>query len=120
MPSESAKRRKEKKKTQSKSKSTTGNANNVPSLKAVEDSLENIKLSNRACTGVLGSHPDARDLHILQFSITFHGVELLTDAKFEVNNGRRYGLIGRNGCGKNLTPFHSVLCKEKTICNRLD
>ena len=97
MPSEAAKRRKEKKKTQTKPKSTSAPKNSASN--GVENTMDNLKISTIACTGVLGSHPDARDLHILQFSITFHGVELLADAKLEVNNGRRYGLIGRNGCG---------------------
>ena len=100
MPSEAAKRRKEKKKTQAKSKSVPPAAKTATGCNGVENSMDNLKISTTACTGVLGSHPDARDLHILQFSITFHGVELLVDAKLEVNNGRRYGLIGRNGCGK--------------------
>ena len=100
MPSEAAKRRKEKKKTQAKSKNAAPTSSDPSGVNGVENSMENLKISNRACTGVLGSHPDARDLHILQFSITFHGVELLTDAKLEMNSGRRYGLIGRNGCGK--------------------
>ena len=100
MPSEAAKRRKEKKKTQTKSKNTSSASKNAASCDGVENSMDNLKISTTACTGVLGSHPDARDLHILQLSITFHGVELLVDTKLEVNNGRRYGLIGRNGCGK--------------------
>ena len=54
----------------------------------------------RAVTGVLGSHPESRDLQIINLSITFHGAELLTDTKLELNNGRRYGLIGLNGCGE--------------------
>jgi ATP-binding cassette, subfamily F, member 2 len=54
----------------------------------------------RAVTGTLSSHPDSRDLHIDSLSITFHGVELLVDTRLELNNGRRYGLIGLNGCGK--------------------
>ena len=54
----------------------------------------------RAVTGVLGSHYESRDIQIINLSITFHGVELLTDTKLELNNGRRYGLIGLNGCGK--------------------
>jgi len=99
MPSEAAKRRKEKKKTQAKSKSTSSASKNSAS-NGIESTMDSLKISTIACTGVLGSHPDARDLHILQFSITFHGVELLVDARLEVNNGRRYGLIGRNGCGK--------------------
>jgi len=55
---------------------------------------------HRAVTGVLLSHPDCRDVHIGNLSITFHGAELLVDTKLELNCGRRYGLIGLNGCGK--------------------
>ena len=59
-----------------------------------------LKAEARAVTGVLASHPDARDVQITSLSITFHGAELLTDTTCELNNGRRYGLIGTNGCGK--------------------
>jgi len=34
------------------------------------------------------------------FAITFFGSELLQDTTLELNCGRRYGLIGLNGCGK--------------------
>ncbi|KAG1660997.1 ATP-binding cassette sub-family F member 2 [Nymphon striatum] len=54
----------------------------------------------RACTGVLGVHPMSRDIKIDNFSVTFHGTELLSDTKVELNCGRRYGLIGQNGSGK--------------------
>jgi ATP-binding cassette, subfamily F, member 2 len=50
--------------------------------------------------GVLGSHPRGRDVHIDQFSVTFHGQEILSDANFEMNCGRRYGFVGLNGSGK--------------------
>lgn len=55
---------------------------------------------HRSVTGVLVSHPDSRDVHIDQLSITFHGAELLVDTSLELNVGRRYGLIGLNGCGE--------------------
>ncbi|KAK7478947.1 hypothetical protein BaRGS_00029814 [Batillaria attramentaria] len=55
---------------------------------------------HRSVTGVLASHPDSRDVHIHNLSILFHGVELLMDCKLEMNVGRRYGLLGLNGCGK--------------------
>ena len=51
-------------------------------------------------SGVLGSHPRGRDVHINQFSVTFHGQEILSDADFEMNCGRRYGFVGLNGSGK--------------------
>ena len=58
------------------------------------------KMAHLSVTGVLASHPASRDLHIHNFTITFHGIELLSDAKVELNYGRRYGLIGPNGCGE--------------------
>ncbi|KAH0550608.1 ATP-binding cassette sub-family F member 2 [Cotesia glomerata] len=54
----------------------------------------------RACTGSLASHPRSRDIKISNFSITFHGCELLQDTNLELNCGRRYGLLGQNGSGK--------------------
>lgn len=58
------------------------------------------KMAHLSVTGVLASHPASRDLHIHNFTITFHGAELLSDARVELNYGRRYGLIGANGCGE--------------------
>jgi len=54
----------------------------------------------RACTGVLGIPSMSRDIKIDNFSVTFHGAELLQDTKLELSVGNRYGLIGPNGCGK--------------------
>jgi len=54
----------------------------------------------RACTGSLAIHPMARDIKIANFSVTFHGAELLVDTKLELSVGQRYGLIGSNGSGK--------------------
>jgi hypothetical protein len=42
----------------------------------------------RACTGVLGIHPMSRDIKIDNFSVTFHGVELLHDTKLELSCGQ--------------------------------
>lgn len=117
MPSDSKKKRDQKKKEAAKKRdvkkpltkeaenSDAGSVENDDSG-AIVDSLasemEELYMAShhRAVTGVLGSHPDSRDVHIINLSITFHGVELLTDTKLELNNGRRYGLIGLNGCGK--------------------
>ena len=38
--------------------------------------VEKMNADNRACTGVLASHPNGRDTHIHQFSLTFYGQEL--------------------------------------------
>ena len=54
----------------------------------------------RACTGVLGIHPMSRDIKIDNFSVTFHGSELLQDTRLELSCGQRYGLIGANGSGE--------------------
>lgn len=44
-------------------------------------------------------------------TITFHGREIVTDTKLELNMGRRYGLIGLNGSGTDL----EGLFKPKTV-----
>lgn len=67
--------------------------------KELED-FELKKAAARAVTGVLASHPNSTDVHIINLSLTFHGQELLSDTKLELNSGRRYGLIGLNGIGK--------------------
>lgn len=54
----------------------------------------------RSCTGSLAVHPRSRDIKIANFSITFYGSELLQDTLLELNCGRRYGLVGLNGCGE--------------------
>lgn len=82
---------------------------------------EDMKLAAeaRSCTGVLGVHPRSRDIKIDNFSITFHGAEMLQDTKLELNCGRRYGLIGQNGCGKS-TLLASVANREVPIPNHID
>lgn len=59
--------------------------------------------------GVLASHPSSRDVHIHNFSLTFHGVELLADTKLELNTGRRYGLVGLNGSGRFTCAYMYIL-----------
>lgn len=73
----------------------------------------------RSCTGVLAIHPRARDVKIDNFSITFHGHEMLKDTRLELNCGRRYGLIGANGCGKS-TLLASLANREVPIQDHLD
>lgn len=58
-----------------------------------------------AVTGSLASDPKLRDVHIENFSLGFHGQQLVKDTRFELNYGRRYGLLGENGSGKS-----SLLC----------
>lgn len=88
--------------------------------KELED-FELKKAAARAVTGVLASHPNSTDVHIINLSLTFHGQELLSDTKLELNSGRRYGLIGLNGIGKRWgshgAPRSSVRCRaaEKLV-----
>nr|QNH67965.1 ATP-binding cassette transporter subfamily F member 2 [Brachionus plicatilis] len=81
--------------------------------------LDKQNADNRACTGVLASHPNGRDIHIHQFSLTFYGQELVTDAKLELNMGRRYGIIGLNGSGKS-TILTAIAKKEIPIPDHVD
>lgn len=67
----------------------------------------NLAAEARACTGVLGIHPMAKDIKIDNFSVTFHGAELIVDSKVELSCGQKYGLLGVNGSGK--SSFLAVL-----------
>lgn len=42
----------------------------------------------RTVSAVITSHAMSRDVHIDQFTLLFHGHELLMDAKVELNHGR--------------------------------
>jgi len=57
-------------------------------------------LSDRVTTGVLASLEASRDVKITSASLVFHGRVLFNDTNIEINYGRRYGLLGENGCGK--------------------
>lgn len=50
--------------------------------------LAEFELNDRSTTGVLTSHPQSRDIHFESFSLLFHGHELLTDTRLELNYGR--------------------------------
>ncbi|OXB64259.1 hypothetical protein ASZ78_003707 [Callipepla squamata] len=81
------------------------NGTPLPEVDALTKELEDFELKKaaaRAVTGVLASHPNSTDVHIINLSLTFHGQELLSDTKLELNSGRRYGLIGLNGIGKSM------------------
>jgi len=54
----------------------------------------------RTVTGVLASRPTSRDIKIINFSMGMNGKELIQDCDIEITIGRRYGLLGQNGCGK--------------------
>ena len=69
----------------------------------VTDKMEKVdmaELNARGTAGVLSSPILSADVHIHNFSMTFHGRPLISDTSLELNNGHRYGLLGSNGCGK--------------------
>lgn len=71
---------------------------------------------NMSCAGVLSSRPTSRDIKIDGFSMGLNGVELIQDCSIELTIGRRYGLIGQNGCGK--TNFLQCLAsREVGFCD---
>lgn len=114
MPSD----RKKKKQQQARDKKRGGGgaANSSTPSNGVESSLV---LSNRACTGVITSHPQSRDIQIQSLTVLFHGHELLTDTEIDLNFGRRYGLIGPNGCGKS-TLLEALAARELPIPDHID
>jgi ATP-binding cassette, subfamily F, member 2 len=68
----------------------------------------------RLHTGVLSSRPTSRDIKIDGFSMGLNGIELIQDCSIELTIGRRYGLIGQNGCGK--TNFLQCLANREVSC----
>ena len=52
-------------------------------------------------------------------SLLFHGKVLIQDSQLELNYGRRYGLLGENGCGKS-TFLKSLATKEYPIPEHID
>jgi ATP-binding cassette subfamily F protein 2 len=73
----------------------------------------------RVATGMLVSEPRARDIKIDAFSLALHGAVLVEDTKIELNNGARYGLVGRNGCGKS-TFLKCLAAREVPIPSHFD
>ncbi|KAL9687948.1 hypothetical protein QQ045_032360 [Rhodiola kirilowii] len=85
----------------------------------VTNGVDELKISDRTCTGVLCSHPLSRDIRIELLSVTFHGHDLIVDSELELNYGRRYGLLGLNGCGKS-TLLTAIGLRELPIPDHMD
>lgn len=73
----------------------------------------------RTATGILVSEARARDIKISAFSLALHGAVLVEDTIIELNNGGRYGLLGRNGCGKS-TFLKCLAAREVPIPKHFD
>lgn len=122
MPSEAAKRRAAKKKDAARKKpgkKQESNDDTNASVDQVKNGVEKLAISSRSCTGVLASHPLSTDLHIHNYSCTFHGQVLWEDTNLELNSGNRYGLIGLNGCGKS-TMLRSLGFGDVPIPDHID
>ncbi|KHN87879.1 ATP-binding cassette sub-family F member 2 [Toxocara canis] len=84
--------------------------------------LEKMEIENaqaRSAAGALTSHPKSMDIKIEGLTVTFHGREIVTDTKLELNMGRRYGLIGLNGSGKS-TLMQAIFRRELPIPEHVD
>jgi ABC transporter len=76
-------------------------------------------VANCNVTGQPANQEQARDLKFVGFSLSSHGVPLIQDTTLELNYGRRYGLIGRNGSGK--STFMRILgARELQIAPHID
>lgn len=77
------------------------------------------KISERTCTGQLVSRPLSKDIKFEQFSLSYFGEDLIKDTTLELNFGRRYGLIGRNGSGKS-TFLKALASRDVAIPDHID
>lgn len=88
-------------------------------VKKLTDQMDKHGLSDRVTTGVLASLAANRDVKIISTSLVFHGKVLITDAVLELNYGRRYGLLGENGCGKS-TILKAIDKREYPVPEHVD
>lgn len=100
-----------------KKKKKKGGENEEEQITSIEAAIGKVDLEEtgaslkRMCTGVLASRPTARDIKIINYSMGMGGRELIKDCDIELTIGRRYGLIGQNGCGK--TNFLECLARRE-------
>ena len=73
----------------------------------------------RTVTGVLCTQPLARDIKFENYSLQCFGTDLITNTTLELNYGRRYGLLGSNGCGKT-TFLKSLAARDLPISQHID
>ena len=88
-------------------------------VKRLTEQMDKHGLSDRVTTGVLASLAQSRDVKISSVSLVFHGKVLITDATMELTYGRRYGLLGENGCGKS-TMLKAIAAREFPIPEHVD
>ncbi len=87
-------------------------------IKRLEEQMDKHGLSDRVTTGVLSSLKASRDVKLSSVSLVFHGRVLIQDTTMELTYGRRYGLLGENGCGKS-TFLKSIANREYPIPGKI-
>lgn len=80
---------------------------------------QDLKNVGRAITGILASRRTALDMRFEQVSMSVSGVELIKDCVLELNVGRRYGLLGANGCGKSML-LEAIARRELPVPKHVD
>lgn len=91
----------------------------MSAVRKLTEQMDKHGLSDRVTTGVLASLPASRDVKINSASLVFHGKVLITDTTLELNYGRRYGLLGENGCGKS-TILKAIDKREYPVPEHVD
>ncbi|ETS62487.1 hypothetical protein PaG_03114 [Moesziomyces aphidis] len=100
-------------KSSSKSGTTNGTSETPMTNVSANTSVEELNMkklaiaTERNASGVLTSDKQSRDIHIDNFTMSFHGRLLIDTATINLNYGQRYGLLGDNGSGK--TTFLAAL-----------
>jgi ATP-binding cassette subfamily F protein 2 len=67
---------------------------------------------DRSGSGVLTSDVKSRDIHIENYTLSFHGRLLIESADLSLNWGQRYGLLGENGSGKVSVAFRAWCAQQ--------
>lgn len=113
-------------KTSSRRSKKASKDESVDEAEATAAEIEKLKLqqdehgiSDRVVTGVLASLETSRDIKLTSVSLLFHGKVLIQDSTLELNYGRRYGLLGENGCGKS-TFLKAIAAREYPIPENID
>lgn len=125
MPPKTSRPPKKGSKKDTKSKTTKKAANDAAQLGTVfgamglEEKSGEPDDGGRVATGALISEQRARDIKIQSFSLALHGTVLVEDTVLELNRGKRYGLLGRNGCGKS-TMLKCLAAREVPIPDHFD
>lgn len=112
-------KRAEKGKSKKKVEDVDENAAKDAQIETLKQQMDEHGISDRVTTGVLSSLETSRDIKLNSVTLVFHGKVLIQDSSLELNYGRRYGLLGENGCGKS-TFLKAVAAREYPIPEIID